>query len=321
MEKPVIDYIRVSITDKCNLRCRYCNPLTPHEFIAHDAVLRYEELGVLLSVMHACGIRKIKITGGEPLIKRDIDQCVRLIKELSLFEDISLTTNGVLLAEKSESLKRAGLSRVNISLDTLKRERFHSITGRDDCMRVMHGIAAAQDAGFSPVKINTVMLQGINDDEIIDFVRFAIEHNVIVRFIESFHTNRMNQQFQLSFVPEVFIRNTIEKVYGPLIPVSPVFGCGPATYVTLPHTSCVVGFISNNTRSFCAACNRLRLTHDGLLKSCLFSPQAVDLKKLLRGRAGLEEIRRTIMQVMQHKHHYRKDTAAMHDFYMSSIGG
>jgi GTP 3',8-cyclase len=289
----VISYIRVSITDRCNLRCKYCTEsLVP--FIPHEEILRYEEIIRFIRIGATLGLSKVRLTGGEPLRRKGLPFFLRQINAISGIDDISLTTNGVDLASQAEELKDAGLRRINVSLDSLKPERFAFITGVDAFDKVMASIEAARSAGLDPVKINTVMIKGFNDDEILDFAGFAVERDLQVRFIEfmPFGDGWDKSKVLTSAYLEDLIRSEYE-----LIPSQSTHR-GPAKMFRFPGGKGQIGFISPMSSHICSECNRIRLTADGKIKPCLFSDAEYDVRSLLRSNAGDEEIADFIREVV-----------------------
>jgi len=290
-----INYLRISVTDRCNLRCIYCMPPEGVPLIAHNELLSYEEISAIVQVAVELGINKIRLTGGEPLVRSELPRLIDMLSHIEGVDDISLTTNGTLLKECASKLKQAGLRRVNISLDTLKADRFRYITRLGELKDAIDGIKAARDAGFYPVKINMVVMQGINDDEVLDFARLTYEKEWHIRFIELMPFAGVSQ-----FVPSSELRQRIE-LLGSLEPGPPITGNGPAKYYRLPEAKGTIGFISPMTEPFCSHCNRLRLTSNGQLCPCLLSDDSIDLKKPLRNNASLEELRHLMLKVVASK--------------------
>lgn len=294
----VINYLRVSVTDRCNLRCRYCIdkdlPFTPH-----DEILHYEEILRFVRIAATLGVQKVRLTGGEPLSRRDITFLIAEINSIEGITDISLTTNGVYLGEKVTELKDAGLRRVNISLDTLKRDRFSYITGVDVFDRVIASIEKAKELGLEPIKINTVIIKGFNDDEILDFALFAREMALQVRFIE-FMPFGNDGLWDASKVVNSSAIEELLRAHHDLVPLANT-DRGPATMFKINGSAGKIGFISPMSTHICAECNRIRLTPDGKLKPCLFSDTEYDLKALLRGGAGDDEIRRFVTDIVRAK--------------------
>jgi len=297
-----INYLRISVTDRCNLRCIYCMPAQGIELLPHSEILRYEEILTVAQAAVALGINKLRLTGGEPLVRSELTELVRMLSQIEGIDDIALTTNGVLLRKYATPLKEAGLKRVNVSLDTLKRDRYHHITRHGELDDVLDGIEAAKDAGLHPVKVNMVVMQGTNDDEVLDFARLTLNDGWHVRFIElmPFSTDD-----HLAFVPTGEIKERLLSL-GPLETCLTSHGNGPAQYFRFPEAKGTVGFISPISEHFCFNCNRLRLTADGKLRPCLLSDYEMDLKNPLRNGASLEELKELIRQAVAakpHRHH------------------
>lgn len=298
-----INYLRISVTDRCNLRCIYCTADSVPN-LSHDDILRYEEIQQVAQVAASLGINKVRLTGGEPLARLNLGKLVELIARIEGIDDISLTTNGILLSQYATELKEAGLNRVNVSLDTLKADRFKRITGQDKLGEVLAGIAAARHAGLEPVKINMVVLKGINDDETIDFARMSLSQGWHVRFIE-FMPFGATKAEALATVSTREIQERIQSL-GRLEPYTGKTGNGPARYYRLPGAKGTIGFISAMTEHFCRSCNRLRLTADGQLRPCLLDGDEVNLKQPLRNGASREELKELIQQavaIKRERHH------------------
>jgi len=275
-----LNYLRISITDRCNLRCIYC---VPHGFIPklpHKEILSYEEILHILRIGVRLGVSKVRITGGEPLVRKDVYGFLKRLTKIEGLLDISLTTNGVLLKDNINKIKSAGIKRINISLDTLNRKKYRKITGHDFFNQVWEGIELAQKMGFDPVKINVVLLKGVNDDELTDIAALSIAYPFHIRFIEymPMGTNQMESDGHL-LGPE--IKKRIDQ-FGKLIPVEKGMNDGPAERFKFESARGEIGFIRPISRHFCNTCNRLRLTASGQLRPCLMSDVQVDLKTLLR---------------------------------------
>jgi len=292
-----INYLRISVTDRCNLRCIYCMPPEGISVLPRSEILSYEEIQAVAKAAAELGINKVRLTGGEPLVRLELAHLVYMLSQIEGIDDISLTTNGVLLKQYAASLRQAGLGRVNVSLDTLKRERFKHITRSDKLGDVLAGIKGAREAGLEPVKINMVVIRGINDDEILDFARLTRDQGWHVRFIEPMP---FAKAASLEFVPAAEIQERLLGL-GPLEPCHPTQGNGPARYFRFPAASGTVGFISPLSEHFCFNCNRLRLTVDGELRPCLLSDEEIDLKKPLREGASPEEVGQLIRQAAASK--------------------
>ena len=293
-----IEYLRLSVTDRCNLRCTYCVPEEGVPKLKHADVLRYEEILRLAGIAAKMGISKIRITGGEPLVRKDILYLCENIARISGLKSLSITTNGVLLSEFAEGLVHSGIHRINVSLDTLQREKFERITRRDSFHEVWRGIAAAHAAGLAPIKLNTVVMQGVNDDEIEDLARLTFIYPFHVRFIE-FMPFREDGQVD-PFLSGDDIIERLKRV-APLIPAQSRFSNGPAQHYRFPDALGLIGIISPVSHHFCPACNRLRVTSDGKLRTCLFSPEETDLKGLIRQGALDDDIIAAIRLAIEKK--------------------
>jgi cyclic pyranopterin phosphate synthase len=280
-EKRTINYLRISITDRCNLRCIYCMPEEGVDFVPHREILSYEEILRVVRISTQGGIRKVRLTGGEPLVRKGFIDFLGRLSEINELEEITLTTNGVLLEEFAADIKKCGICRVNISLDSLQAERFHHITGRDFFERTWAGIHAAETLGFSPIKINVVAMRGVNDDEVLDFARLTLEKPYHVRFIEFMPVGRSNGWRQERFVSTEELFRRLEKL-GHLEQVQNNALDGPAERYKFREAPGEIGLIGALSHHFCDRCNRLRLTADGQLRGCLFSDSEVDLKTSLR---------------------------------------
>jgi len=314
-----INYLRVSATDRCNLRCLYCMPPEGVPQIPHSEVLSYEEIRTVVQAGAELGINKIRLTGGEPLVRAELPELIKMLSQIEGIRELSLTTNGTLLKKYALELKQAGLSRVNVSLDTLKTDRFQYITRLGRLKDVLEGIEAAEEAGFKPVKINTVVMRGVNDDELLDFARMTCDTGWHVRFIELMPFKGVAQ-----FVPSVELRQRIS-LLGELEPCPSVTGNGPARYYRLTGARGTVGFISPLSElSFCSHCNRIRLTPDGKLRPCLLGEDEIDLRTSLRNNVSVEELKRLMLQAVASKrerHHLEGSNITVMKRKMSQIGG
>lgn len=290
----VIDYLRVSITDLCNLRCVYCRPPEGVKLITHDEILRYEEILSLVEIAVDMGIRKVRVTGGEPLVRRGVVDFLSRLAGLRGLEDLGLTTNGVLLPDMARDLKAAGLKRLNISLDSLRRDTFASITGGDHLDKVLSGIELALNLGFSPVKINVVLLKGVNEEDIPSFARLTLEKPVDVRFIERMPFGAD----PLPAAPDPFgaadALETIRTQVGQVIALDRNRLDGPATMFRLAGAKGRIGIIDPITGHFCGTCNRLRLTARGTFRPCLLGSHEIDVREALRRGASREELAEVI---------------------------
>jgi len=301
-----INYLRISITDRCNLRCRYCMPKEGVSQFGHAEILSFEEILRVAALAVKRGIDKIRITGGEPLVRKDVVSLVQRLSALAGVHDLSMTTNALLLREFAPDLSRAGLRRVNVSMDSLDPEKYRRITRGGDLKKVWEGIDAARRAGISPIKINVVAIAGFNDREIEDFARLTLKEPFQVRFIEFMPIGAASEWKPEHCIPCQQIKERIEKI-SPLAPLTEGGNGhgGPALLFKLPGAAGEIGFISPVSEHFCQSCNRLRLTADGKVKSCLFSEELTDLKPLLRSGAGDEELERALDEALLSKpaHH------------------
>lgn len=318
----VIDYMRISITDRCNLRCVYCMPQKGVRLFEHKEILAYEEIVRIVGIAACLGVKKIRITGGEPLVRKNILHLISSLNDINGIEDISLTTNGILLEKYARGLAESGLNRINISLDSLRPDRYKEMTRGGDIRSVMNGIDAAEEAGLLPVKINVVPIRNLNNDEIPDFARMTLTTPRHVRFIEFMPIGARDLWNDERYIPTDEIREAAEKI-GPLIPVR-LRKRGPAKYFRFDGAPGVIGFISALTHHFCGDCNRLRLTADGKLRPCLFSETEIDLKPALRKQSSDNEIERLLRLAIEvkpegHKIHQRDDLSSLKS--MSRIGG
>ena len=283
-----ISYLRVSVTELCNLRCVYCMPPGGSELSDRDEILSFEEILKIIKHGVSLGVNKIRLTGGEPLVRRDITSLIKQISDIEGINDIALTTNGVNLKEYAGALKESGLSRLNISLDTLKADRFSDITRGGNIQDVFDGVEEVLKVGFTGTKMNTVIMRGQNDDEILDFVRYIRERDIELRFIELMASGWKNMVDADRFIPSAEIMEKIQEI-GELVPVKERVGGGPATIYRMKGSLGSIGFISAVSKPFCSTCNRLRLTSDGKLRSCLLSGGEVDIKNILRSSSLSEE--------------------------------
>ena len=322
-----ISYLRISVTDRCNLRCIYCMPAEGVTSISHDRVLRYEEIVTIVRAAAELGISKVRLTGGEPLVRLGIVDLVRKIASVPGIDDLAMTTNGILLARYADDLAQAGLHRVNISLDTLDPEHFRQITRCGELDDVLAGIEGARRADLRPVKINTVVIRGMNDDDIVDLAAKTVEASWWnIRFIELMPVGDgelMHEAWEDRVVTADEVRERIESALGELQPAKMATGSGPARYYRLPGAAGTIGFITPVSEHFCYRCNRLRLTADGQLRPCLLSDQEVDLRTPLRQGADAEQIKALIIEGINRKpmRHHLRDHVHPEGRAMSQIGG
>ncbi|MGZ8618712.1 MAG: GTP 3',8-cyclase MoaA [Actinomycetota bacterium] len=284
----VADDLRVSVTDRCNFRCSYCMPAEGLAWLPKDEILTFEELTRLLSIFVGLGVRSIKVTGGEPLVRADLPTLVRMFREVGPELDMSLTTNGVLLDTLAAPLAEAGIDRATVSCDSLLRHRFKEMTRRDGLAKVLAGLKAAEAAGLTPIKINVVVIGGTNDDEVVDFARWSRETGYEVRFIEYMPLDAQRAWERAKVVPAARILETIDTTY-PL--AATTHGAEPATsYRFADGERGGIGVIAAVTEPFCDTCNRLRLTAEGQVRSCLFALEETDLRGPMRGGASDDEL-------------------------------
>lgn len=318
----IADDLRISVTDRCNFRCVYCMPAEGLEWLHRSKLLTFEEIARVTSVFVGTGVRTIRLTGGEPTLRRDLPVLVEMIASIHPDLDLAMTTNGYLLDQMAEPLARAGLKRVNVSVDSLLRHRFAEITRRDAFERVMAGLEAARRAGLSPIKLNCVVVRGTNEDEIVDFARFARSTGYEVRFIEFMPLDADRAWERPKVVPASEIVGTIGEVF-PLRAVQR--GVEPATVWQFADDSPgTVGVIPSVSDPFCESCNRIRLTADGQLRTCLFSVNETDLRAIVRSGgtdADLEEAIRGAVLTKEEGHRINEADFVRPERSMSMIGG
>ncbi|MBN2283711.1 MAG: GTP 3',8-cyclase MoaA [Deltaproteobacteria bacterium] len=297
-----INYLRVSITDRCNLRCQYCMPKEGVSLIGHQDILSYEEILRIVRISVGLGIIKVRVTGGEPLVRKDIVGFLRSLGRIEELRDISLTTNGILLEELAEDMFDAGIRRINVSLDSLLPERYRTITRVGDLDRVLRGILAVHRIGYAPIKINVVAIKGFNDDEIMDFARLTFEYPFQIRFIEYMPIGTAFLKNDFEYISNNVIIQTIQKTET----LEPVSGHtngaeGPARVYRIRGAVGEIGIISAISHGFCESCNRLRLTADGSLRTCLLSDEEVDLKGIMRAGCSDAELEKVIRNAILSK--------------------
>jgi cyclic pyranopterin phosphate synthase len=291
-----IDYLRISITDRCNFRCIYCQSKGPFKFLPHEEILTFEEIESIVRVGVKLGVKVVRLTGGEPLLRKGIVELMERLAKVPGLEDLSITTNGYFLSELVKPLKEAGLKRINLSLDTLSEEKFSELTGGFSLKKVMEGLYLSLSAGFTAVKINSVIIRGFNDEECEELAKLSIELPVEVRFIEFMPVGKNSLWDESRVVPIFEIKERVKRL-GKLWPAEKV-GKGPAAVFRFEGAKGKVGFISPLSNHFCGSCNRLRITADGRLRPCLFSDEEINLKDYLRGKKGyLEEAFREALRI------------------------
>jgi cyclic pyranopterin phosphate synthase len=318
-----ITYVRISVTDKCNLRCVYCMPERGLPWLPKAEILTYEEIAALVRSAARAGVRSVRLSGGEPLIRRDLQRLIAALSAIDGIDDIALSTNGLLLEDQIDALAAAGLRRVNVSLDTLDAARFERIARRPGLDRVLAGIEAALERGLGPVKINCVVMRGTNDDEIAAFAQLTRERAVFVRFIEVMPVQENADLQRDAYVSSDEILERVRAI-GDLQPVSGPGGNGPAHYYAFPDAPGAVGVISPLSHDYCERCNRVRLTADGRLRLCLFGDYEIDLRTPLRAGASdaeIEAILRSAMLIKPERHHLRLGEPGSRMRAFSEIGG
>jgi cyclic pyranopterin phosphate synthase len=320
----VADDLRISVTDRCNFRCIYCMPASGMAWLPRDEVLSFEEIvRVTRILVEDCGVRTIRFTGGEPLVRKDLEALIAMVRDIAPGLDLAMTTNGILLREKAQALRDAGLRRLNVSLDTLHSDRFRTMARRDGLARVLDGLKAAREAGFDPIKLNMVVMRGHNDDEILAFARLARSDGYEVRFIEFMPLDADGIWKPETVVASREIIEAIDREY----PLQPITSDRPAPATRFRFRdggAGGIGVIPSVSDAFCKVCNRIRLTAEGHIRTCLFSLQEHDVKALLRGGATDTEIRDFVVAAVWQKEEGHKIGEA--DFVrpeksMSQIGG
>ena len=314
-----VEYLRLSVTDRCDLRCTYCIPEGFKDFEEPAQWLSFGEIERVIGAFARMGVSKVRLTGGEPLLRRNLPELARRLNDLDGIKDLSLSTNATQLAKHAKALKKAGISRLNISLDSLKPERFSHIVRRDCLKQVLAGLMAAKEAGFAPIKINMVVMRGINDDEIDDMVEYCIEHDFTLRMIEAMPMGETGRNAQyLDLQP---IKERLQRRFGLIDGV--MAGGGPARYLKSPDGAFTVGFITPLSQHFCDTCNRVRLSVDGTLFLCLGQDEKLELRPLLRAGASdpeLVEAIRAAIELKPQRHEFREKPGQVVRF-MSLTGG
>lgn len=312
-----ITYLRISVTDRCNLRCIYCMPSEGIKPLRHEDILKFEEIERIVRYSINWGIDKVRITGGEPLVRKGVVYLIETLANLKGIKDLSMTTNGILLKDYARDLKNAGLQRINVSLDSLDANKFNTITKVGELSLVLEGIEEALKRGLEPVKINVVVMKGINDDEVLDFAKLSLDQPLHIRFIEFMPLGYKGFAKEDRFFPTSQIKERLGEL-GELI-LTEVRGTGPAKSFRFKKSLGTIGFITPMSEHFCATCNRLRLTADGRLYPCLFSDYGVDIKTPLGTGAGYREIRELFEEALRNKpeKHFIKGNNQV----MSKIGG
>jgi len=325
-----ISYLRVSVTDRCNYGCIYCKPEEQFEFIPHEEILRYEEIVEIIEEAVNLGVTKVRITGGEPLVRKGVVDFIKKLREIKKLEDISLTTNGFFLPEYAKKLKAAGLNRVNISLDSLQEEKYKRITRGGSLEKALKGIDSALKVGLLPIKINTVLIRGINDNEVEDFVRLTLGRPLNIRFIELMPSGEEpKDNYKDKFISVLEIKESLAEKYS-FRPIDINSGNGPAKYYQIKGGQGTIGFITALSQHFCKTCNRIRLTSEGKLRPCLFSNMEVDIKQAIRNAKTDDKIIRSkiirnnieeAISIKPEGHKLNEKFSNRDSFKMSKIGG
>jgi cyclic pyranopterin phosphate synthase len=286
----VHDYLRISVTDKCNLRCVYCMPEEGMEFEPDEKLLRFDEITEVVRVLAGYGVRKLRLTGGEPMVRKNLDHLITSLSAIPGIEDIALTTNGIFFASKAEKFREAGLTRINISLDSLRADRFSMITRGGDIRKVLDSIDAAARVGLDPIKINMVLMKGVNDDEIDDFLRLTLGKKLHVRFIEYMPIGHNDANWKAGYLSLQAVLERCEKLGFEVTPSEEVYGNGPAKNYRITGAQGVFGLIHPVSDHFCETCNRLRLTADGNIKPCLYWSDEFNVRKYIGDDAAVAKL-------------------------------
>ena len=293
--------LRISVTDRCNIRCRYCMPAGGVQFQPRREILSFEEIERFVRVAAGLGIRKLRLTGGEPLLRKDLPRLVAMLAAVPGIVDLAMTTNGILLARHAATLKAAGLKRLNVSLDTLDPDKFRQITGRDQLPQVLEGIAAARRAGFEQIKLNSVAIRGLSEEEVVPLALFAREHGLQLRFIEFMPLDADRQWSSQRVLAGEEILRILSRAVGPLEPVKTDGSLAPAAEYRFRDGGGRIGLVPAVTRPFCGQCNRLRLTADGKLRDCLFSARQWDARAILRAGGSRQQLAHLIRAAVDAK--------------------
>lgn len=321
------DYLRISVTDRCNLRCVYCMPEEGMQFEPDDRTMTYEEIAEVVRTLAPLGVRKLRLTGGEPLVRKGLDRLVRMLADIPGIEDIALSTNGIYLASFAKALKEAGLTRVNISLDSLNPERYAAITRGGDLKRVLKGLEASRLAGLQPIKLNVVLMKGMNDDEVERFLRMTYEEPLHIRFIEYMPIGFEGAGWKAGYMPLTHVLETCDRLGLSYLPCQGVYGNGPAESYRLNGAAGTFGLIHPVSDHFCATCNRLRLTADGSIKPCLYWSDEYNVRKHIGDPSAIEAMFRRALDGKPETHEMaralsgEKQSGTPTQRRMSQIGG
>jgi GTP 3',8-cyclase len=295
LKRPMRD-LRISVTDRCNFRCTYCMPFDEYTWIQRQQVLSFEEIERVVRIFLEFGVKQVRLTGGEPLVRKDLHRLIARLAKLTGIADLSLTTNGALLAEQASALYDAGLRRINVSIDSLRPDRFKALTQRGDLEEVLQGIFAAKKVGFTPIKLNAVIIRGTNDDEIIPLVEFARNNGLEMRFIEYMDVGNANAWSLEKTVTKREIVDIVQSSF-PIREVGRAHGSAPAVDYEFVDGAGEIGIIGSVTEPFCSSCTRIRVTADGKLVTCLFAESGFDLKALIRSGASDDAVRTEIARI------------------------
>ena len=315
-----IDYVRVSVTDRCDLRCSYCMPKQFHDFHEPEDWLSFEEIERVIAAFTRLGTRRVRLTGGEPLVRKHLDQLAGRLSALPGLEDLSLSTNCTRMAKHADDLKAAGIDRINVSLDSLDADKFKQLTG-GKLEKVMAGLMAAKEAGLTPIKVNMVVMKDVNDNEVEDMVNFCIEHGFTLRFIETMPVGDMGRKATDQYIDLKEIKQRLEQSFDLVPGVMP--GGGPARYMNVVGTDINIGFITPLSQHFCETCNRVRLSVDGTIYTCLGQNHNFELRPLLRAGISdeeLEQVIRTAINLKPERHEFNENPEKVLRF-MSYTGG
>ena len=315
-----VNCLRISVTDRCNLRCVYCRSPNDCDFTTRSRILTFEEICRIVRLFADCGIDRVRLTGGEPLLRRDLTLLVARLAAIERVMELTLTTNGVRLQQMAGELKAAGLDRVNISVDSLEADNYKQITGRDVLSRVVDGIHRAVEVGLQPVKINAVILRGVNHSQIPALAKMSIDLPVTVRFIEYCPTSK-GMPLADDYMPYAEIRSVIERALGPLSDAAIRPGNGPALYFKIKGAVGAIGFIAGRSTTFCRSCNRIRLSSDGKIRPCLYSDYTHDIGRIMRSGASDEQIRNVLATAISSKHAFTRLNSSVKEFSMRKVGG
>jgi cyclic pyranopterin phosphate synthase len=323
----VHDYLRISVTDRCNLRCVYCMPAEGMQFEPQEHLLRFDEIAEIVRVLALMGVRKLRLTGGEPLVRKDLEQLVAMLSAIPGIEDIALTTNAIFFANKAEQLRAAGLTRINISMDSMKSDRFALITRGGDLQRVLDSIEAAYRVGLDPIKLNVVLMKGMNDDEIGDFLRLTLERPIHVRFIEYMPIGHDDAGWKGKYLPLTTVMERCQQMGWEATPHGEVYGNGPSQNFRIAGAPGTFGLIHPVSDHFCETCNRLRLTADGNIKPCLYWSDEFNVRKLIGDDQAVSDLFLRALDIKPLNHEMAKalnSEAQSHtptERRMSQIGG